>query len=317
MITYSDIARALPAGAASRPILEAMYTRNEWLLKPMLAFLEEGMLGAYVERAEEIWRVMRAVSDLPEEQRVAQAIKGLQFHSMEFLKLQIEFAKGGGQTYKAKSYDDVYKAVYSSGDVMQQYLDGLLLTYIAWPNHYRLLHWYAGTYCAKSPPGRCLEIGPGHGWLALEQLRSNARNTLLGLDISPHSVRYTNAVLKAWPFEASRFRVVEADAQKELAGLGERFDRIVVAEVIEHLADPGAMLRSLRPYAHKDTAYCITTVINIEAPDHLYLFRSLKEVRAFLADAGLRIVDELDLELKINLPGSGEMYETAYMCVHG
>lgn len=314
MVTYETILAHLPAGAACRPILDAMYARNEWLLKPMLAYLEEPMLPAYLRRVDDIWRVMRAVSGLPEEQRVAQAIKGLQFHSMEFLKLQIEFAKGGGQSYRAKNYDDVYKAVYSSGDVMQQYLDGLLLTYIAWPNHAKLLDWYVGTHCANGPRGACLEIGPGHGWLALEQLRSAPENTLLGLDISPHSVRYTNAVLAAAGVAAGRFRVIEADAQKELATLNRVFDRIVVAEVVEHLADPGAMLRSLRPYAHKDTRWCITTVVNIEAPDHLYLFRSLDEVRVFLRDAGLRIENELDLELKINLKGAGEMYETAYDC---
>lgn len=318
MVTYTDIVAALPKGAASAPILEALYARNEWLLKPMLAYLEPAMLPDYIRLADEIWRTMRAISPLPEAERVAQAVRGLQFHSMEFLRLQMQFAKAGAAEYKAKDYDKVFAEVYGNASTMQQYLDGLLLTYIAWPNHHRLLRWYIERFTTVAPPGRCLEIGPGHGWLALEQARSHPSNTLLGLDISPHSVAYSNAVFDA--MEAidhslkGRRRIVEADAQRELSGIAQPFDRIVVAEVIEHLPDPGAMLRMLAQHATPATRWFITTVVNIEAPDHLFLFRSLDEVREFFNASGLAIVEELDLELKMSIKLPAPAYETAYVC---
>lgn len=318
MVTYTDIAAALdatPGAGASRPILEALYTRNEWLLKPMLAYLEPAMLPDYVRLADEVWSTMRAISPLPEAERVAQAVRGLQFHSMEFLKLQMQFAKAGAAEYKAKDYDKVFAEVYGNASTMQQYLDGLLLTYISWPNHHRLLRWYIERYTRVAAPGKCLEIGPGHGWLALEQVRSNPANTLLGLDISPHSVAYTNAVLgAAGPGVRGRYRVIETDAQKELAGVAEPFQRIVVAEVIEHLPDPGAMLRMLARHATRETLWFITTVVNIEAPDHLFLFRSLEEVREFFTGCGLAIVEELDLELKMSIKLPAPAFETAYVC---
>ncbi|MBL8746753.1 MAG: class I SAM-dependent methyltransferase, partial [Phycisphaerae bacterium] len=164
-------------------------------------------------------------------------------------------------------------------------------------------------------PGECLEIGPGHGWLALWQLRSNAANTFLGLDISPHSVAYTRGVLGAAGIDRSRWKVLEQDAQKGIAAHAKPFDRVVIAEVIEHLAKPEIIVNATREHSHKDTLFFITTVVNLEAVDHIYLFRSLQEVRDFCTDkCGLTILDELDMPLKMNLKMEDEAYEVALVC---
>lgn len=315
MLTYEQIVAALPAGFSSRSLLDAMYLKNQWLTKPMLEALEPGMLPAYLREVEDIWTVMRKMRpDQTEDERLAEAIKGLQFHSMEFLKLQIEFAKTG--EYKSSDYDTVFKEVYSNAEVMQKYLDGLLLTYIAWPNHYRLLNWYRDAYLAKAPPGECLEIGPGHGWLALCQLRSHASNRFLGLDISPHSVAYSRGCLKAAGIDQSRWKVLEVDAQKGIAGHEKPFDRVVIAEVIEHLANPEVIVEAALKHSKPDALFFITTVVNLEAVDHIYLFRQLQEVRDFCEKkCGLKILDELDMPLKMNLKDmKDEAYEVALVC---
>ena len=313
-VTFDDIMAALPARASCGALLRAMYVDKAWLLKPMLEALSAEMLPAYLREVEDIWSVMRATRpQTPEPQRLAEGMKGLAFHSMEFLKRQIEFAKTG--EYKASDYDTVYKEVYSNETVMAQYLDGLLLTYVAWPNHYRLLNWYRDAYLAKAKPGECLEIGPGHGWLALWQLRSNAANRFLGLDISPHSVAYSRSVLDAAKIDPSRWSVLERDAQKGIEAHPKPFDRVVIAEVIEHLAKPEIIVNAARERSHKDTLFFITTVVNIEAVDHIHLFRSLQEVRDFCTGkCGLAIVDELDLPLKMNLKMEDEAYEVALVC---
>lgn len=314
MITFNDISSALPAGSHAGNLLRAMYVDKAWLLKPMLEFLEPSMLPAYLAEVEDIWKVMRkARPETSESARLEEGMKGLAFHSMEFLKRQIEFAKTG--EYKASDYDTVYKEVYSNEVVMAQYLDGLLLTYVAWPNHYKLLNWYREAYLSKAKPGECLEIGPGHGWLALWQLRSHGSNKFLGLDISPHSVAYTRAVLGAAGIDAARWSVLECDAQKGIAGHEKPFDRVVIAEVIEHLAKPEIIVNAARARSHKDTLFFITTVVNLEAVDHIHLFRSLQEVRDFCTGTcGLAIIDELDLPLKMNLKMEDEAYEVALVC---
>src|SRR5205823_553677 len=124
MITPQQLEEQIPAGAAYKPLLEAMFSRNEWLLKPMLEMLEPQMLPAYFAEVAAIHRVLHDVRPIDPQQRLDEVIKGLQFHSIEFLKLQIQFAKTG--RYKSSDFDRVYEQVYAAGKVMQRYLDGLL-----------------------------------------------------------------------------------------------------------------------------------------------------------------------------------------------
>lgn len=314
-VSYEAMLGAIPDGFASRGLLESMFVKNLWLTKPMLESLTIDALPAYLRQVDDVWTTMcRMRPDQTSEQRLAEAMRGLQFHSMEFLKRQIEFAKTG--EYKANDYDTVFKEVYNNPTVMQQYLDGLLLTYVAWPNHYRLLNWYRDAYLAKAKPGECLEIGPGHGWLAMWQLRSHPGNNFLGLDISPHSVAYTRGCLKAAGFAQDRWKVLEADAQKGIAAHGKPFDRVVIAEVIEHLAHPEVIVEAALKNSHSETLFFITTVVNLEAVDHIFLFRKLEEVREFCEKTcGLKIIDELDLPLKLNLKDmKDEAFEVALIC---
>ena len=65
-----------------------------------------------------------------------------------------------------------------------------------------------------------------------------------------------------------------------------------------------------------DALFFITTVVNLEAVDHIFLFRKLQEVRDFCEKTcGLRIVDELDMPLKMNLKDmKDEAFEVAVVC---
>lgn len=312
MIEFKTLEQHIPLNAAYAPLLREMFTRNEWLLRPMLEALTEESLPAYFKDVTRIWDTLLGVRNIDPTLRIVEVISGLQFHSMEFLKLQIQFAKTG--IYKSSDAETIESQIYQAGDKMQRYLDGLLLTYVAWPNHYRLLNWYRDAYLRHGPYGSCLEIGPGHGYLALEQLQASEFNTLVARDLSPHSVAYTQNVLRVNGIDPSRYDVRQSNAQKGLDTDVPHFDRIVIAEVIEHVADPLSILQSLSNRSHKETLLFITTVVNIEAPDHIYLFRTLQEVRDLLSEAGMKVVDELDLPLNMNLILREPAYEVAMVC---
>jgi 2-polyprenyl-3-methyl-5-hydroxy-6-metoxy-1,4-benzoquinol methylase len=312
MIEFEAIERRVPPDAPMAPLLRALFVRNEWMLRPMLEMLDDDALPAYLAEVERIWSTLHAIRPIDPAARVAEVIRGLQFHSMEFLKLQVKFARTG--QYRSSDAEAIEREIYQVGEKMQQYLDGLLLTYVAWPNHLRVLRWYRSAYLARGPSGRCLEIGPGHGYLALEQLRASDDSTLTALDLSPHSVAYTRDLLRVNGIAPERYDVRQTNAQAGLDTDISRFDRIVIAEVIEHVSDPLAILRGLVARSHEQTSFFVTTVVNIEAPDHIYLFRTVGEVRDLLAAAGLAIEDELALPMEMNLELPRPAYEVAMVC---
>jgi SAM-dependent methyltransferase len=86
-------------------------------------------------------------------------------------------------------------------------------------------------------PGRVLEIGPGEGWLVRRLLASG--NTVVTTDLSR---RWLSRLPSAGDPKLLR---AQGDALS-LPFPGESFDRVVAAEVLEHLPDPGATLREVR-----------------------------------------------------------------------
>lgn len=311
MITVEELLEHTAGDEAIVGLLEALYIGNQRLLMPMLGMLRAGQITEYLGTVRAIWRVLSAMGRDSQTARLNEAVAGLQFHSIDFLRRQTAFIRTGD--YQAEDAQAVYEEVYCSESVMREYLNGLLLTYIAWPNHYRLLQFYRNRYVSKGPPGRCLEIGPGHGFLALLHLEADSSNTLLGVDISPHSVAFTDELLTVAGIDRARFEICEGDATKDFAGVTERFDRIVIAEVIEHVEQPQRLLRSAVEHSYPETLLFLSTVVNIEAIDHLYLYRSLDEVREMIDECGLAIVDELDLPLEF-ADSPAESFEVALVC---
>jgi 2-polyprenyl-3-methyl-5-hydroxy-6-metoxy-1,4-benzoquinol methylase len=94
---------------------------------------------------------------------------------------------------------------------------------------------------------------------------------------------------------------------------GDRFDFITMGEVLEHVNDALGFLKRARGLLRPDGAIFMTTCANCPAIDHVYHFHTVKEIRDLIAEADLRIVDELALPSE---PFAEEQWEQSLVTIN-
>jgi SAM-dependent methyltransferase len=214
--------------------------------------------------------------------------------SVDFLRLQPGFMKRG--QYAAAGADDLFERFYGRREVMEGfYLDGLLLTYAFWRNHARLLRFFVDDFLGVlAPAARLGEIGVGHGLMALFALRALPQSEYHGFDLSPFALSYTEALLGANGIAVGRAHLRREDA---MAGLppATGLDGAWCGEVIEHVNDPRPVLHALRTSLAREGRAFVTTVANVEAEDHVFLFDNADQIRRVLVESGFIVERELIL----------------------
>jgi SAM-dependent methyltransferase len=108
----------------------------------------------------------------------------------------------------------------------------------------RLLDLLAG----HVPSGRLLDVGCGYG-LLLDEARSRGYE-VEGIELSSAAARYARARLG--------LRVLETSLEESMLD-GERFDAIVIVDVLEHVDDPVATLERVRSLLAPGGALLIAT----------------------------------------------------------
>ena len=208
------------------------------------------------------------------------------------LREQLHFKRHG--RYRYSRYDEVAASVYLSPEYMQRYMHGLALTSFLWPNHAAMRRYFS-EQLPTEPSGSYLEIGPGHGFYFMTALRQGVFSDCHGVDISPTSVALTRALLGGGRFGSfeARWSVEERDfLAAELKG---PYAMVTMGEVLEHVEDPVRFLTRAGEVCDPAGRVFITSCINSPALDHIYLFRSMDEVRELVAKAGLQVKSELVL----------------------
>jgi 2-polyprenyl-3-methyl-5-hydroxy-6-metoxy-1,4-benzoquinol methylase len=143
---------------------------------------------------------------------------------------------------------------------------------------------------------RVVEVGPGHGLLAALMFEAQPDLHYVGVDISPSSLEYAAAALGRSGVDPARTTMVHADAMsgdlEKLAG-DARFDALICCEVLEHVDRPDVLLSSLAAALAGDRPGFLSTVSNMEAEDHVYLYNDVEEIRQMLAATGWTVIDDL------------------------
>ncbi len=119
-------------------IVNLISAQNPFQKKRIHAFLKK-QNNEYWDFAEELSRIL-IHSFLSNEEERMQAARSYNKMCMDFLKEQIRFRKSG--VYRINDASVAQQEVYSDLKVMRYYMVGLLLSYLFWPNHYKLFRFF-------------------------------------------------------------------------------------------------------------------------------------------------------------------------------
>ncbi len=244
------------------------------------------------------------------------ALEALLEYTHLYMRHQVSFLSKG--EYSNTNFDEVYRSVYDNEELMLgTYLPGLYLTQLCWPVHYRVLSLYENEFLpavAKAgAPQRVLEFGVGHGMTLLVAKHRFPESNGLAFDVSRHSLKFAETLLRTSGAELSGFRFQQADVVKLSPNPSDACDMGTMGEILEHIEAPRTALANFRSLLKPDALAFITTVIDSNAIDHIYQFASQAEIDSMIADSGFRIErSELIRPAELRLSGEPGNDPTRY-----
>lgn len=217
------------------------------------------------------------------------------------LKSQIYFIKNG--TYPTNNQNEAYEKIYNNETEMISLVMGLALSQYLWTSHYNMFcHFKDYLNNFKSKEIKYLEIGPGHGLFLNESLALiSKKSTVDVIDISPSSIKMSKNIIEYFNPSFNNINYLTKDILK--FNTKNKYDFIVAGEILEHLDKPLSFLIKILTLLSENGIAFISTCINCPAIDHIVHFKSIDEVRNFLKESNLLIIDERihpveDLEMK-------------------
>lgn len=194
--------------------------------------------------------------------------------------------------YRYTTFAEAYENVYGNDKYMARYVRGILLSQVFWSNHAKAIDYFRNKFLGNAPKGfDYLEIGPGHGLFLYFAASHPLAGTVSAWELSDASVAATRACLAHFGV-SEKVTLVQNDVLKANSS-GDNFDMILISEVLEHLERPELALDTLRRSLKPNSGRLLVNIpINSPAPDHIYLWESIDDVKCFLKGCNLWIVDE-------------------------
>jgi SAM-dependent methyltransferase len=220
------------------------------------------------------------------------AINGYTKFSIDAMRLQKLF--NVKQVYEDVSYEDALEKVYLNEDYMMKlYLPGIFVSHFLWRHHYRQILFYKEKFLPlldENADKRFYEVGTGTGFYTTQLLRHDDRITGSGIDISPHSRKFTRHFIDAWglgdSFNSMNLDIIGAEL--------EPLPIVQSIEVLEHLSDPQLFLDHLRKLLIPGGYGFIAAAITAPEADHIYLYWSPDDVIRQLNAAGFEVVEYVE-----------------------
>lgn len=205
---------------------------------------------------------------------------------IDMLYYRQHFLKNG--VYANSSLNEVNQKVYANTDVMEYHMQGLLLAQFLWPDQYFRFNFFRNElHNFTRHVSSYLEIGAGHGLYVQEALRQiKDLKTVDVLDISETSLNLCKDLVKN-----DRIRFIKEDfLALETPAL---YDFISIAEVVEHLESPDEALQKIYTLLNNNGIVFISTPVNSPMIDHIYLFRSIEDIKTTIKQNGFEIIKDV------------------------
>lgn len=222
------------------------------------------------------------------------AIKAFIKYSHEYLLLQSKLEKEGKYLYS--TFDEANKNVYQNERMNEYYLDGLLLSQVLWPNHYKMGQYLLQHTSLAGPSSMILNVPSGTGIYSYLIARYFKYKRLYSVDISIYSKSYTETLLQCSNLDTEKIAVETGDVFN--LEYDREFDFVICDELLEHVEAPEDLLGRLSNFLKDTGAVFLTTAIYAAAIDHIYLFNNVSAVRA-LVNREFQIVSELILPVSL------------------
>jgi SAM-dependent methyltransferase len=202
-------------------------------------------------------------------------------------RLQVEFEKTG--RYIAASSKHV-QPIDS-----EQYKLALLISFICTSHRFDILRSlvsFLRTHCRA--PKELLSVGYGTGYELKLAFDEAPGWRIVAFDSSPESYEYASELLRFFghPIDCLHKDVFSFECREGVVAHRERFGKVILCELLEHLDDPESALRTMRNILHRDGLLFCTMAVNIAQEDHVYLYRSAEQARTQVLECGFEIVEE-------------------------
>jgi 2-polyprenyl-3-methyl-5-hydroxy-6-metoxy-1,4-benzoquinol methylase len=218
----------------------------------------------------------------------------------------MHFARTG--EYTSKSFEEANQRVYNNPEVMEYYMNALLMSQFLWGHHYAIYNYFVDNLPKyKDKIDYYLEMGGGHGLYISEAISLLKKSTRFDLiDISPTSIEASRTLI-----DNNNVNYILSDIFKITPE--KKYDFITMGEVLEHVEDPVALLAQLGKMLKDGGSMFITTPTNAPAIDHIYLFKDADDIRQVIDKAGFTVTDEVGIYSEKVSKEKAEKYKVAMM----
>ena len=220
-------------------------------------------------------------------------LHSLVLFSLEFLKLQVNLVKTGHYPYS--TFEEVQKYVYDDPNrklTGPWYMMALFFSQIFWITHYKVNEFFLNEMCTnRKQHGRILEVPAGTGIFISNFLERNKTWHGAALDISDSAIDFARNTFQVFHIGDSRVNLIQDDVYKFKPEV--KYNVILCGEFLEHLEDPLGALKKLYSILDDDGELFLTVAVYAAMIDHIYLYKSVQEVRDQILDAGFGIKSEL------------------------